>query len=106
MRNRLKICPNDWGMEDIAHIYVIYFQASLFPLTFAPAPQQGQLTVSTSYMNVTLRHKSVDISAGLILKRRMNAGLIIITRNTCIAEPREAWGEGAHKGWEDRREMK
>ena len=28
-----------------------------------------------------------------------------ITRNTCIAEPREARGE-AHKGWEDRREMK
>ena len=50
-------------MEDIAHIYVINFQASLFPLTFAPAPQQGQLKVSTSYMNVTLRHKSVDISA-------------------------------------------
>ena len=48
-------------MEGIADIYVIYFQASLFPLTLAPAPQQGQLTVSTSYMNVTLRHKSVDI---------------------------------------------
>ena len=60
MRNRLKICPNDRRMEGIADIYVIYFQASLFPLTFAPAPQQGQLTVSTSYMNVTLRHKSVD----------------------------------------------
>ena len=44
-------------MEGIADIYVIYFQASLFPLTLAPAPQQGQLTVSTSYMNVTLRHK-------------------------------------------------
>ena len=50
-------------MEGIAHIYVIYFQASLFPLTLAPAPQQGQLTVSASYMDVTLRHKSVDISA-------------------------------------------
>ena len=63
MCNRLKICPNDRRMEGIADIYVIYFQASLFPLTLAPAPQQGQLTVSTSYMNVTLRHKSVDISA-------------------------------------------
>ena len=40
-------------MEGIAHIYVINFQASLFPLTFAPAPQQGQLKVSSSYMNVT-----------------------------------------------------
>ena len=26
--------------EVIAHIYVIYFKASLFPLTFAPGPQQ------------------------------------------------------------------
>ena len=56
-------------MEGIAHIYVINVQASLFPLTFAPAPQQGQLKVSTSYMNVTLRdtlrHKSVDISPHL-----------------------------------------
>ena len=38
-------------------IFMSYFsQASLFPLTLAPAPQQGQLTVSTSYMNVTLSH--------------------------------------------------
>ena len=51
--------------EVIAHIYVIYFQASLFPLTFAPGPQQDQLTVSTSYAS-----------------------------NTCIAEPREARGGG------------
>ena len=76
MRNRLKICPNDRRMEGIAHIYVIYFQASLLPLNFAPAPQQGQLTVSTSYMNVTLRHKTVDMPAGLILEkadeRRLN----------------------------------
>ena len=28
----------------------------------------------------------------------------IKTRNTCIAEPRG--GGGAHKGWEDRREIK
>ena len=63
-------------MEGIADIYVIYFQASLFSLTLAPAPQQGQLTVSTSYMNVTLRHKTVDMPAGLILQkadeRRLN----------------------------------
>ena len=69
MRNRLRICPNNRRMEGIAHIYVINFQASLFPLTFAPAPQQGQLKVSASYMNVTLRdtlrHKSVDISPHL-----------------------------------------
>ena len=51
------------GGWNLSHIYVTNFQASLFPLTFAPAPQQGQLTVSTSYMNVTLRHKSVDIAA-------------------------------------------
>ena len=51
--------------EVIAHIYVIYFKASLFPLTFAPGPQQDQLTVSTSYAS-----------------------------NTCIAEPREARGGG------------
>ena len=75
MRNRLKICPNDWRMEDIAHIYVIYFQASLFPLTFAPAPQQGQLTVSTSYMNVTLRHKSVDTSAPRLDFRRLQGAV-------------------------------
>ena len=34
---------------------------------------------------------------------------LFITRNTCIAEPREdrgGGGGGAHKGWEDRREMK
>ena len=75
MRNRLKIYPNDWRMKDIAHIYVIYFQASLFPLTFAPAPQQGQLTVSTSYMNVTLRHKSVDISAPRLDFRRLHGAV-------------------------------
>ena len=79
MRNRLKIRLNDWRMEDIAHIYVIYFQASLFPLTFAPASQQGQLTVSIWYMNVTLRHKSVDISAvsrvrSLILREESSFG--------------------------------
>ena len=63
-------------MEGIVDIYVIYFQASLFPLTLAPAPQQGQLTVSTSYMNVTLRHKSVDISAPrLDFHRLQGAGL-------------------------------
>ena len=28
-----------------------------------------------------------------------------LTRNTCFAEPRESRG-GAHKGWEDRREIK
>ena len=75
MRNRLKICPNDWRMEDIAHIYVIYFQASLFPLTLAPAPQPGQLTVSASYMNVTLRHKSVDISAPRLDFRRLHGAV-------------------------------
>ena len=75
MRNRLKIYPNDWRMEHVAHIYVIYFQASLFPLTFAPAPQQGQLTVSASYMNVTLRHKSVDISAPRLDFRRLHGAV-------------------------------
>ena len=75
MCNRLKICPNDRRMEGIAHIHVIYFQASLFPLTFAPAPQQGQLTVSTSYMNVTLRHKSVDISAPRLDFRRLQGAV-------------------------------
>ena len=62
-------------MEGIADIYVIYFQASLFPLTLAPAPQQGQLTVSTSYMNVTLRHKSVDISAPRLDFRRLQGAV-------------------------------
>ena len=33
-------------------------------------------------------------------------GFIFQTRNTCIAEPREARGRGAHKGWEDRIEMR
>ena len=31
--------------------------------------------------------------------------ILFKTRNKCIAEPREAQ-RGAHKGWEDRREMK
>ena len=76
MCNRLKICPNDRRMEGIADIYVIYFRAALFPLTLAPAPQQGQLTVSTSYMNVTLRHKSVDISAPTRLDFRRLQGAV------------------------------
>ena len=62
-------------MEGIADIYVIYFQASLFPLTLAPAPQQGQLTVTASYMNVTLRHKSVDKSAPRLDFRRLQGAV-------------------------------
>ena len=70
MCNRLKICPNDRRMEGIADIYVIYFQASLFPLTLAPAPQQGQLTVSTSYMNVTLRHIRLHSTSSTFSQKR------------------------------------
>ena len=70
--------------EVIAHIYVIYFQASLFPLTFAPGPQQNQLTVSTSYMLAILASQNLAM---------LGVG----------------WGGGGgspYKGWEDRREMK
>ena len=56
-------------MEGIAHIYVINFQASLFPLTFAPAPQQGQLKVATSYMNVTSHSVTSLLTYPLILKK-------------------------------------
>ena len=44
-----------------------------------------------------------DVHTGLRLP--LFTLLLNTTRNTCIAEPREAQG-GAHKGWEDRREMK
>ena len=46
---------------------------------------------------VTLLHKMRISTAKIYFK----------TRNTCIAEPREARGGGeAHKGWEDKKNMK
>ena len=43
----------------------------------------------------------------LLHKRRISTAKIYLkTRNTCIAEPREARRGEGYKGWEDRREMK
>ena len=41
----------------------------------------------------------------VVLRFYITITVIYNTRNTCIAEPREARG-GGHKGWDDRREMK
>ena len=65
-----------------------YSQASLFPLTFAPAPQQGQLTVSTSYMNVTLRHIRLhSTSSTFSQKRRDNRASKITPKQLSFINP-------------------
>ena len=48
---------------------------------------------------------SVSLQQQIARDAHMLVSTYSITRNTCIAEPREA-RRGAHKGWEDRREMK
>ena len=72
------------------------YQGKLPPSQCLP---QGPHKFREQYIQVALQWNLLDTL------KRIKETNHIKTRNTCIAKPREARG-GAHKGWEDRREMK